>query len=304
MNTVIIGSGAIGLLLYQQLIKILPSRRQLALVSRQAEKPSAYQYQALNGEIEQISLNHATHSDINNADLIIVCVKAFAVNQVIDQYIDQFKPSATIVLAHNGMGVYEALKDSIKQKFAIYSLLTTHGSKKMSYWEVTHTGMGTIDFGPLNEINPSAQINTNHFLTHHFNRCSYHHNIRQMQWQKLAINCVINPITAIYQIKNGDVLQAQFDDLRTKLISEFVTIARLAKLDFSEQAVNETVEQVARQTAENTSSMLSDVLAGRETEIEFINGYLVYIACLYQQEELAHMHLAMLKQVKSLFNPN
>jgi len=43
----------------------------------------------------------------------------------------------------------------------------------------------------------------------------------------------------------------------------------------------EQVAAVSRATADNRSSMLQDVLAGRGTEIEYITGHLLHLAARY-----------------------
>ena len=99
--------------------------------------------------------------------------------------------------------------------------------------------------------------------------------IRQRQWQKLVANAAINPLTALHDVPNGqllgdEALHAQMadivceaDDLLTALDSDWRGDSLAA------------VEAVARATADNTSSMRADVQRGAPTEIAAINGWLL-----------------------------
>ncbi|KUJ14796.1 6-phosphogluconate dehydrogenase C-terminal domain-like protein, partial [Mollisia scopiformis] len=114
--------------------------------------------------------------------------------------------------------------------------------------------------------------------------------IRQMQ--KLAINSTINPLTVIFRRKNGDLFKHKpILELMRVLLSEIHEFTRRAALErptsdvhlkfdaaeveehFSTAVLEQIVLSIAEKTAQNTSSMLQDVLAGRETEIDYINGW-------------------------------
>lgn len=96
-------------------------------------------------------------------------------------------------------------------------------------------------------------------------------------WGKAVANAAINPLTALWRVPNGDLLaSAERRALLVALATEAATVARNRgiALPFADPAAY--VEQVCRATAANRSSMLQDVLAGRPTEIDSING--VFIA--------------------------
>ena len=161
--------------------------------------------------------------------------------------------------------------------------------------------MGQYDIGLMNNsVKTAEQENIANFLAQCIEGLAFHQDIIKMQWQKLAINCVINPITAIENIKNGEVLSAQYVALRHQLIEEFIQIALLAGQSFNKEEVIQTVENVAHKTSQNTSSMLSDVLASNKTEIDYINGYLVGVALRHNKEALAKTHKVIVKQVRAL----
>ena len=105
--------------------------------------------------------------------------------------------------------------------------------------------------------------------------------LHRAQLQKLVVNAVINPLTALSRCKNQDVAKdPTLLALAEKLIrQEIGPIVRALLEDqddqFSDSALLKTVLAVAQETGSNTSSMLQDVMGGRRTEVEWINGFLV-----------------------------
>jgi 2-dehydropantoate 2-reductase len=100
-------------------------------------------------------------------------------------------------------------------------------------------------------------------------------------WNKLLINAVINPLTAIFQIKNGELLNSLYiKDLMMALLEEGRKVAKYAQIDISDD-LWEQLLQVCERTAENQSSM-KDIAEGRITEIDWINGALLNWANPYK----------------------
>jgi 2-dehydropantoate 2-reductase len=94
-------------------------------------------------------------------------------------------------------------------------------------------------------------------------------------WKKLVVNVAINAITALARIKNGQILDfPETEEISRLAVLEAVEVARRKGGAFPEDPV-ELTRQVARETGANRSSMLRDVIRGRRTEIEVINGAIV-----------------------------
>jgi len=94
---------------------------------------------------------------------------------------------------------------------------------------------------------------------------------------KLAINCVINPLTAINQCNNGKLQAIEFQPQIDLIIKELQQVIPLLEptWHYTHQALKETMMAVVVATANNYSSMAQDVKYKRQTEIDFINGYIV-----------------------------
>ncbi|KAJ2702284.1 2-dehydropantoate 2-reductase (Ketopantoate reductase) (KPA reductase) (KPR) [Coemansia sp. IMI 209128] len=111
---------------------------------------------------------------------------------------------------------------------------------------------------------------------------------------KLAANAVICPVTALTGCRNGYIVTpppndtqqcadvGYYDSMRSYLSSACVEIAAVyarahphLHSELTVQAIEEYVSHIAYSSARNRSSMLQDVASGRQTEVEWINGYLV-----------------------------
>ena len=94
--------------------------------------------------------------------------------------------------------------------------------------------------------------------------------------RKFAVNCVINPLSAVHRLRNGELLARDtvYRDL-VELCDETEPVLRRLGLWSDAGSLLEAAKAVCAQTAQNRSSMLQDVLAGRETEIEFLTGELL-----------------------------
>lgn len=106
--------------------------------------------------------------------------------------------------------------------------------------------------------------------------------LRQAQLLKLVVNAIINPLTVIFNCKNGQLIDEPPRVTLMKLLAtETGTVVRAllqaSRQDitcFSDDKLVDLVMTVAEKTGQNTSSMLQDIQAGRQTEVDYINGYL------------------------------
>ncbi|NMU82308.1 2-dehydropantoate 2-reductase, partial [Vibrio parahaemolyticus] len=87
---------------------------------------------------------------------------------------------------------------------------------------------------------------------------------------KLAINCAINPLTAILQCKNGELAKPEFKIQLESITQELVEVMSKEGIAIEFRSLFDTVMQVVNATAENYSSMRQDVFHQRRTEIDFI----------------------------------
>lgn len=228
--------------------------------------------------LQRIELPAATAATLDCAPIrqLLVCTKAQQTHTALAALGAAVDPAALIVLLQNGMGVREQLQ-ALLPGATILQALSTEGAYQTARFHVVHAGRGETVIGGSGDLLAIAQETARAL------RCELRidavDDIERRSWLKLAVNSVINPLTALHDCTNGEVLALpDIDALLPALCVEACAAASAEGQQLQPAQVAEAVRAVCRATAANRSSMLQDVTARRLTEIDFINGHVVRTA--------------------------
>ncbi|KAA9007616.1 2-dehydropantoate 2-reductase [Paenibacillus spiritus] len=215
-------------------------------------------------------------------DWILLAVKQNVLHRDLAEPLSQLRGNGVrVVCLQNGGGHLAMLRERLPDA-RLYAAVTTEGATGRSLREVTHAGKGETWIGeydggsgadhsedaiPLQKVLEAAGFTT-----------GLSNEVDTLIYRKMLVNAVINPLTAIWRVRNGELLdsEARLDAMRL-LCDESVRILASCGIDAGNDAW-ERIVAVCRSTSDNTSSMLADVLAGRETEVRWINGHLAALA--------------------------
>lgn len=263
MKIGVIGGGAIGLLISSYLSKqhevtiYVRRRSQYEKINKSGVNLFDCNELLLNANLKVAFLEKNIKQD-----LLLVTVKQHHVNDVIDT----IPPEIPTVFLQNGMGHVELLQ----KRYNSYVGIVEHGAYRKYDDTVLHLGKGKITI-----ISVTGSNNIVEYLV-----SELHHNLfpfyKKENWElslkeKLIVNAVINPLTALFDVPNEAIIvNSKIKRLAKQLHSE---AAKTLNLD--ENYYWTKVKQVAKNTGKNTSSMRSDIKYGRKTELDAITGYIL-----------------------------
>ena len=213
----------------------------------------------------------------NQFDLLILPVKAYQIMLVLKKLELFIQPNHIIVLLHNGMGTIDQVKEKLPNN-PLIAATTSYGAYKLDSNTLIETGLGQTHLGWLTPCDKSSQQTIEILLSSLLPPSIWHHDIDLALWKKLAINAVINPLTAIHKIKNGQLSSSQYQSDVLEICTEIAKVMTASGYVTGTSELIRNVKHVIDATANNYSSMHQDITFNRQTEIEFINGYVVNIA--------------------------
>ena len=265
MKITVLGCGALGQLWLTALCKHGHE------VQGWLRVPQPYCSVNLIGEDGSIFNESLTANDpdfLAQSDLLLVTLKAWQVSDAVKTLAAQLPPTSPILLLHNGMGTLDELKSAPQP---LLMATTTHAARRDGNI-IVHVASGVTHIGPARTQDGDYSYLAD-VLQKVLPDVAWHNNILPQLWRKLAVNCVINPLTALWNCPNGELKNHPQDV--AMLCAEVAAVVEREGLHTSADDLRCYVEQVIESTAENISSMLQDVRALRHTEIDYITGYLL-----------------------------
>ncbi|MCJ1235974.1 hypothetical protein MMC14_003950 [Varicellaria rhodocarpa] len=243
-------------------------------------------------------VEHHRYGPIRN---LIVSAKAHSTVKALSTVASRLTRESTILFLQNGMGVLDEVNDQLFPDIETrpnYMIgVNTHGLNTQKPFVVTHAGIGTIAMGvspryPGSHTGIPSIAPSSLYLLRTLTRTPIlgavgfaPAELMQYQLEKLAINAIINPLTVMFDCTNGELLNnIHVTRVVRLLLAEISLVIRsLPELQnvpnlqqrFSTERLEAQVFGLAKNTADNRSSMLQDIDLGKQTEVEYINGYIV-----------------------------
>lgn len=269
VNITILGPGAVGSLWACYLQK---AGHNVSLWTRKST-PSELSLSLNSQENSSHTFSCNDKESLIHCDLLFITVKAWQVESALLPLLPLLSQETILLFMHNGMGAIDNIKEKINHH-PILQATTTHGALKENNHTVKHTGLGHTVIGPFNLLGNQCQF-IQDVLTHSLPSIEWNSGIEIALWKKLAINCAINPLTAIHQCKNGQLSQPDIHQDVIRICSEVQQVLQQENVEWTETELVSMVNQVISATSENYSSMNRDCFYQRKTEIDNITGYLL-----------------------------
>ncbi len=214
--------------------------------------------------------------------------KTYDIEKTLKQYNEIIKDTDHLIILQNGIGNEDLVKNYIPES-KIIRAITSNGAFLTKPGRIKHTGKGFTKIGyPFqgnkngwdegfdnkNELKILKDLLTNAGIATTISK-----DIISACWEKIFVNIGINPFGALTRLRNGELLKNEdIKSLMGAAITEAISVALRKGIDVSEGKFIDLTYSVARKTENNINSMLQDILKGKQTEIDFINGKIVQYA--------------------------
>ncbi len=282
----ILGAGTIGMIFAAYLKRIGIK----VYILHHEDKPKTVLRARLQGSdlSGDYSFEIVTPEKAIDTDFILVATKAPDVLNALKGVQDVLNNGSDVIILSNGMGFHEKA-EKLYQSARIFAATTTEAAHTSESGLIHHSASGRTVLGAFSSTKSPKWLTT---WLNAIPDSSWTQNIKIALWEKLAINCVINPLTATHNCRNGDLMKdPALKELVKELCLEIEMVRDAAKIPCAGGPLFDLVSKVIFDTATNFSSMLQDMKAGRTTEIESITGYLVEMATVFEVEVPANKKL-------------
>lgn len=276
MKICVVGCGAVGSIFAAHLARQAEAEVYAYDVAKDHVEAIRSKGLRLSGAANFVAPVRATTNakEIPSCDFGIVATKSTHTRMAIEQTVHLFGEASAVCSVQNGVGNEEILAEHVQ--FVIRG--TTFPAGHMV--EPGHIGYdiaGDTWIGPFEPTHtPMHRVG---LLADMLNRSGLRvialEDARGAQWTKLIFNAATNPVGALTLLHHGAATRfPPTGELFNALIAEGEAVASALGIELHGDP-RELVEKGANAPGTHKASMLQDVLAKRQTEVDFMNGAIV-----------------------------
>jgi 2-dehydropantoate 2-reductase len=264
MQIIVLGAGAIGSLYGAK----LAAANDVILIGRPdhaaAINSRGLRMEGLESAVVRIPAAAAL-SQINANALILLTTKVTGTAAVLEPIAPLVRDDTTILCLQNGLGSEEIVRTVLRGRGVVLRGITQFGAIFETPGAIKYMAAGYTVIERHPRSDPIADALTTAGL-----HCRISPNILAEVWHKTVFNCVVNPITAILGCEVGGIAEPGLDRLKQLVIDECVAVAVAQGITFDVDLMREINETFA--PSHNIASMQQDLVRGRPTEIDYMNG--------------------------------
>jgi 2-dehydropantoate 2-reductase len=208
-----------------------------------------------------------------NAELVLFCVKTTDNLSTSQALAALLSSTATVLSLQNGVDNAEQIRAA--SGLAALPTVVYVGASVPEAGQVKHVGRGDLVVGPRSKKTEwvSATFERAGVL------CRISENIDGELWTKLIWNCAFNAVSALGRARYGQIAASEDGRrLLSDLVDEVLAVAHAAKIQLpgleDAKAAHAGALKIAAQMAETYSSTAQDMMRGKRTEIDSLNGFI------------------------------
>jgi 2-dehydropantoate 2-reductase len=183
-------------------------------------------------------------------------------------------PDTYALTLQNGIGNAEILAETFAAERVLLGV-TALPSNLDGPTQISSHGAGYIALGALRPEGSAAANRAAELLRRGQFDVRVDEGIEVAVWEKVAFNAALNPLGAITGLTNGAVDNPEGRRIALAVVAETVATAAAKGVRIDEARIRQQVDHALANHRDHRASMLQDRLAGRQTEIESINGAIV-----------------------------
>jgi len=214
---------------------------------------------------------------VAGADVVLVCVKSPDTVAAATAMKPHLRRDAVILSLQNGVSNADAMLDVVDH--AVLAAAVWVGAYMEGPGVVRHTGRGDLVLGVTRG---GARRHDAHLRAAAVARmfesagvaCPIAEDVEQVLWRKLAINCAFNAVSALGRSRYGRMARDPATrEIMAAAVRETVAVARASGIALDDDEMLASVWRTADALPAQYSSTAQDILRGRPTEIDMLNGY-------------------------------